>query len=62
MLPSRNHAVVLVSKVHLPTLRAVAYAQATRPDTLTAVTVNVDDKDTRRDPGRVGAPARCRCR
>jgi amino acid transporter len=47
ILPSRNHAVVLVSKVHLPTLRAVAYAQATRPDTLTAVTVNVDDKDTR---------------
>jgi hypothetical protein len=48
ILPSRNHAVVLVSKVHMPTLRAVAYAQATRPDTLTAVTVNVDDKDTRR--------------
>jgi amino acid transporter len=47
VLPSRNHAVVLVSKVHLPTLRAVAYAQATRPDTITAVTVNVDDKDTR---------------
>jgi amino acid transporter len=47
ILPSRNHAVVLVSKVHLPTLRALAYAQATRPDTLTAVTVNVDDKDTR---------------
>jgi amino acid transporter len=47
VLPSRNHAVVLVSKVHLPTLRALAYAQATRPDTLTAVTVNVDDKDTR---------------
>ena len=45
--PSRNHAIVLVSKLHLPTLRAVAYAQATRPDTLTAVTVNVDDKDTR---------------
>ncbi|UQU66391.1 APC family permease [Couchioplanes caeruleus] len=48
VLPSRNHAVVLVSKVHMPTLRAVAYAQATRPDTLTAVTVNVDDKDTRK--------------
>jgi amino acid transporter len=47
VLPSRNHAVVLVSKVHKPTLRAVAYAQATRPDTLTAVTVNVDDTDTR---------------
>jgi amino acid transporter len=45
--PARNHAVVLVSKVHQPTLRAVAYAQATRPDTLTAVTVNVDEKDTR---------------
>lgn len=47
MLPSRNHAVVLVSKLHLPTLRAVAYARATRPDTLTGVTVNVDDADTR---------------
>ncbi|WP_306211753.1 APC family permease [Actinoplanes sp. RD1] len=48
VLPSRNHAIVLVSKVHMPTLRALAYAQATRPDTLTAVTVNVDDKDTRK--------------
>jgi hypothetical protein len=47
VLPARNHAMVLVSKVHQPTLRAVAYAQATRPDTLTAVTVNVDEKDTR---------------
>ncbi|BBH64191.1 DNA-binding protein [Actinoplanes sp. OR16] len=47
ILPSRNHAVVLVSKVHQPTLRAVAYAQATRPDSITAVTVNVDDQDTR---------------
>ncbi|HEX2773850.1 MAG TPA: APC family permease, partial [Micromonosporaceae bacterium] len=47
VLPARNHAIVLVSKVHMPTLRAVAYARATRPDTLTAVTVNVDDKDTR---------------
>jgi amino acid transporter len=47
VLPARNHAVVMVSKLHLPTMRALAYAQATRPDTLTAVTVNVDDKDTR---------------
>jgi amino acid transporter len=47
VLPARNHAIVLVSKVHQPTLRAIAYAQATRPDTLTAVTVNVDEKDTR---------------
>lgn len=47
VLPARNHAIVLVSKVHQPTLRAIAYAQATRPDTITAVTVNVDEKDTR---------------
>ncbi len=47
-LPARNHAIVLVSKLHMPTLRALAYAQGTRPDTLTAVTVNVDDADTRR--------------
>jgi amino acid transporter len=48
MLPARNQAVVLVSKVHMPTLRAIAYAQATRPDTLTGLTVNVDEADTRR--------------
>jgi amino acid transporter len=47
VLPSRNHAIVLVSKLHLPTLRALAYAQAVRPDVLEAVTVNVDDADTR---------------
>jgi amino acid transporter len=47
VLPARNHAIVLVSKVHEPTLRALAYAQASRPDTLTALTVNVDEKDTR---------------
>jgi hypothetical protein len=47
MLPSKVHAVVLVSKVHKPTLRALAFARATRPDELTALTVNVDDSDTR---------------
>lgn len=47
MLPSRNHALVLVSKVHLPTLRALAYARATRPDALEAITVSVDDAETR---------------
>ncbi len=47
VLPSRNHVVVLVSKVHKPTLRALSFARATRPDTLTALTVNVDDADTR---------------
>ncbi len=47
MLPSKVHAIVLVSKVHKPTLRALAFARATRPDALTALTVNVDDADTR---------------
>jgi amino acid transporter len=47
MLPARNHVVVLVSKLHKPTMRALAYAKATRPDTLTALTVNVDDAETR---------------
>ena len=48
VLPSRNHAVVLVSNLQLPTLRALAYARATRPDVLEALTVNVDDGETRR--------------
>ena len=47
MLPSRNHVVVLVSKLHRPTMRALAFARATRPDTLTALTVNIDDEETR---------------
>lgn len=47
VLPSRNHAIVLVSKLHLPTLRALAYARATRPDMLEAITVSVDDGETR---------------
>ena len=47
VLPSRNHAVVLVSSMQLPTLRALAYARATRPDVLEALTVNVDDAETR---------------
>jgi hypothetical protein len=38
-LPSRIHAVVLVSKLHTPTLRALAFARATRPSTLTGLTV-----------------------
>jgi hypothetical protein len=42
ILPARNHAIVLVSKIHKPTLRAIAYARATRPSTLTAVTVAID--------------------
>lgn len=45
-LPSRIHAVVLVSKLHKPTLRAIAYARASRPATLEALTVNVDPQET----------------
>ena len=48
VLPSRNHAIVLVSRLHLPTLRAIAYANATRPSTLDAVTIQIDDDDTAR--------------
>lgn len=46
MLPSRVHAIVLVSKIHKPTLRALAYARAARPDVLEAITVSVDTGDT----------------
>ena len=46
-LPSRNHAIVLVSKIHSPTLRALAYAKATRPHDLTALTVSVDADEAR---------------
>jgi hypothetical protein len=42
------HAIVLVSKVHKPTLRALAYARATRPTVLEAVTVDVDEDGTAR--------------
>jgi len=47
-LPSRVHAVVLVSKIHKPTLRAVSYARASRPNVLEALTVDVDPEETRR--------------
>jgi amino acid transporter len=47
-LPSRVHAIVLVSKIHKPTLRALAYARATRPTVLEAVTVDVDEDASRR--------------
>jgi amino acid transporter len=45
-LPASNIAVVLVSKLHLPTLRALAYARATRPARIEALTVDVDDAET----------------
>jgi amino acid transporter len=46
MLPSRVHAIVLVSKLHKPTLRALAFAKAARPYMLEAVTVDVDREES----------------
>ncbi|MFF4353727.1 APC family permease [Streptomyces sp. NPDC001530] len=40
--PSRVFGIVLVSTIHKPTLRALAYARAFRPDQLEALTVSVD--------------------
>jgi len=45
-LPARIHGVVLVSKLHTPTLRALAFARAIRPTSLTAVTVRTDPAET----------------
>jgi len=47
MLPARVHAIILVSKIHKPTLRALAYARATRPSLLEAITVNVEPEETK---------------
>jgi amino acid transporter len=46
-LPSRVYALVLVSKLHRPTLRALAFAKASRPHVLEAITVNIDENDTK---------------
>lgn len=46
-LPSRVHAIVLVSRLHKPTMRAVAYARASRPSVLEAVTVGLDADEVR---------------
>jgi amino acid transporter len=48
VLPARNHAVVLVSQLHNPTLRALNYAKSIKPHTLTALYVEVDEGETRR--------------
>jgi hypothetical protein len=42
-LPEEVHAVVLVSNLLMPTLRALAFAQATAPATLRAVKVSAED-------------------
>ncbi|MDH6137473.1 amino acid transporter [Kitasatospora sp. MAA4] len=44
--PSKVHGIVLVSKIHKPTLRALGYAQAFRPDTLEALSVAVEKDAT----------------
>jgi amino acid transporter len=62
-LPSRVHGIVLISKLHKPALRALAYARATRHDTLEALTVDVDSADTaalRRDWERRDIPVTLR--
>ncbi|MFM7139611.1 MAG: APC family permease [Actinomycetes bacterium] len=46
VLPSRVHGIVLVSKMHKPTMRAIYYARATRPSTLEAITVRASEKET----------------
>lgn len=46
VLPSHVHAIVCISKIHKPTMRALAYARATRPSVLEAVTVDVDHDET----------------
>jgi amino acid transporter len=45
-LPSRVHALVLVSTVRKPVLRALSYARATRPHHLEAVLVDNDPEKT----------------
>lgn len=47
-LPSRVHAIVLISQLHRPTMRAIAYARASRPQVLEAVTVGVDPEASAR--------------
>ncbi|MET7988065.1 APC family permease [Streptomyces sp. NPDC005281] len=44
--PTRVFAIVLVSRLHKPTLRALAYAHAIHPDRLEALTVSVDPDAT----------------
>ncbi|WP_299055501.1 APC family permease [uncultured Nocardioides sp.] len=46
VLPTRVHAIVLVSKLHKPTLRALAFAKASRPNVLEAVYVGTDQAAT----------------
>ncbi len=55
-LPSRVHAIVLVSKLHKPTMRALAYARVSRPNSLEALTVEFDPARDRGADEAVGGP------
>jgi amino acid transporter len=61
IMPTRVHAIVLVSKLHKPTLRALAFAKATRPNVLEGVYVSMNAEDTNRlleewDQRRIDVP------
>jgi len=61
VLPTRVHAIVLVSKLHKPTLRALAFAKASRPNILEGVYVAADPAETNRlleewDERNLGVP------
>jgi amino acid transporter len=63
VMPTRVHAIVLVSKLNKPSLRALAFAKATRPNILEAVYVSTDAEDTQRllvewDQRRLDVPLR----
>jgi amino acid transporter len=47
VLPSRIYGLVPVSSLNEPTLRALAFARATRPHELIALTVDVNEDETR---------------
>ncbi|MFI6352261.1 APC family permease [Streptomyces sp. NPDC050743] len=44
--PTRNHAIVLVSQIHAPTLRALGYARSIRPHRIEALNVSVDPHES----------------
>jgi len=61
VLPTRVHAIVLVSKLHKPTLRALAFAKASRPNILEGVYVAAESRETNRlleewDERNLGVP------
>jgi Amino acid permease len=61
VMPTRVHAIVLVSKLHKPTLRALAFAKASRPNVLEAVYVSTSPEETNRlledwDQRRIDVP------